>query len=290
MVKNIKKQYLNNSKKKILILSSSALTDGWGGFAEVLNQRLNKKSNYWDVYNASGVGFSSLDNLNTYNMLTDLQFDIILYYNGINDSRLNNCPPEVFKHNYEHIAWNSEVSAILRHKNINISTIPFFLDFSFQKVKQALCKDCFIADNYHDQEDWQEYGSNFKSLKSFQNNTLKIIEAKSNQTTLILVSFATYVPKNYSFESFVNRDLDYNYHSNSREVEIWGKASNVINFMDSLNNTAKSLGNPSKKVVYLDIQKEVVLNKNFADICHYSDLGIMKAAQLISDSLTARFP
>lgn len=285
MVKEIRANYDLSPKKKVLILSSSALTDGWGGFASIFAKELNKNTEDWDVYNASGVGFSSLDNLNTYSMLSDLEFDVLLFYNGINDSRLNNCPPEIYKENYRHIAWNNEIAAILRHPELNRSTIPFFIDFSFQKIKYALCKDCFLSENYHDQEDWQEYGSNYKSLESFQQNIQSLIEMKPLESKLILVSFATYVPANYSFEKFVSKELDYNYHTNSREVEVWGKAHNVVGFMDNLNNILSTSQNPTKETYFIDIRAQVNAPTNFADVCHYSTLGIQQAAQVISDSL-----
>jgi len=288
MVKEIKENYSEGPKKKILILSSSALTDGWGGFATVFDKELNKNGKEWDVYNASGVGFSSLDNLNTYTMLSDLKLDVLLFYNGINDSRLNNCPPEIYKENYQHIAWNNEIATILSHPEINGSTIPFIIDFGFQKLKATFCKDCFISENYHNQEKWQEYGSNFKSLENFEKNIQALIKTKPKESKLFLFSFATYVPDNYSFEKFVNKELDYNYHVNSREVEVWGKAPYVLDFMDSLNIILSAKQNPAKECYFIDIRNQVLQASNFADICHYSAPGIEKVAQVISDSLTVR--
>lgn len=285
MVKKIKEGYSVNEKEKVLILSSSALTTEWGNYASVFSKKLNNSENNWEVYNASGVGFSSLDNLNTYLLLKELHFDYVLFYNGINDSRINNCPPELFNENYNHLSWNNEINTIQKHAEINITVIPFFLDYYGQKIKAQVCPDCFIAENYHEQESWQSYGADFKSLLSFDQNCQKIIEAKSPESKLLFVSFATYIPENYSFTKFANQSLDYNFHKNSREVEVWGSPKNVANFMLNLNNNLATHHQPSSQVYYYDIRDKLTNPVYFADVCHFSEEGIDFTASYVADSV-----
>ena len=285
MVAQIKTQYKHDDSPKILVLSSSALTGEWGDFAKHFEEYLNTKDQNWQVFNAAGVGFSSQDNLNTLKLLADLDFDHIIFYNGINDVRLNNCPPDLFDSNYRHISWSNETYTILKHAEMNIFTLPFFLDYHFQLLKAKYCSSCFIAKNYHDQEAWQAYGNNFKSLKTFSNNTAAIIEAKPKESSLHLVSFATYIPQDYTFEKFANHQLDYNFHENSREVEVWGKPENVSTYMLYANDSLSKLDCPTNTVYYKDIRPYIRNPEYFADVCHFSQPGIAQLAELIADSV-----
>lgn len=259
--------------KKILILSSSALTDGWGYFAKDLEESLNTYGS-WKVFNAAGVGFSSADNLNTFKALNDLEFDYIFFYNGINDVRLNNCPSSIFKKDYSHIRWNNEINCILRHREINYTILPFFLDFSFQKVKQTLFKQLFIPENYHYRLEWLNYGSNYKSIDFFKENLSAIIDAKQSETVFLISPFITYIPENYTFEKFVNKQLDYNYHENSREVEVWGISENVSGYMKTLNNDIIQQYANNKNINLLMFEKTLNKGAYFADVCHFSEDGI----------------
>lgn len=277
MIPDIRVKYAKSDleAKKILILSSSALTDGWGFFAKHLKESLKDFGN-WEVYNAAGVGYSSLDNLNTFKALNDLEFDYIFFYNGINDVRLNNCPPQIFKKDYSHIRWNNEINCILRHKEINYTILPFFIDFSFQKAKQKLFKQRFIPENYHNRIEWLNYGSNFKSIETFKENLTAIIEAKKAETVFLISPFLTYIPENYTFEKFVNKQLDYNYHENSREVEVWGIPKNVSEYMKVLNEGIinEYTVNNHKNINLLMVENALNQGIFFADVCHFSEEGI----------------
>lgn len=285
MVEAIKTNYQNDELPKVLVLSSSALTPEWGNFAKHFEEYLNNKKTTWQVYNAAGVGFSSRDNLNTLKLLEDLHFDQVIFYNGINDVRLNNCPPELFDDQYRHISWSNETYTILKHNEMDIFTLPFFLDYQYQLLKAKYCSDCFIAKNYHEQEAWQDYGDNFQSLASFRKNVEAVIASKSPETILHLVSFATYIPEDYTFEQFAEHQLDYNFHENSREVEVWGYPKNVEAYMLNANQELESLEDPSAEVYFHDIRPELKQANYFADVCHFSAPGINELARLMSDSV-----
>ncbi|MEX0812921.1 MAG: hypothetical protein WD048_11950 [Chitinophagales bacterium] len=272
----ISEEYATSDRQqnKILILSSSALTDEWGGFEKVLEEKLNENAKDWQVFNGSGVGFTSLDNLNTLQLLNDLKFDYLIYYNSINDARLNNCPPDVFESDYTHIRWNNEVASIMRHKEINITVIPFVLDFLAQKLRQKIFDQDFIPDNYKDRPDWQKYGSDFKSLKSFDKNLSKIIKLNPYPAKNIIIDYNYYVPDNYSYEDFINKRLDYRYHDKSREIEVWGYPDNVSNFIDSCNHRALKIAEETANTQFYSVKNRLSSSAFFADICHYSEKGI----------------
>lgn len=285
MVEQITGQYQDDASTKILVLSSSALTPEWGNFAQHFQDYLDPSETNWQVYNAAGVGFSSRDNLNTLKLLERYDFDHVIFYNGINDVRLNNCPPELFDQEYRHISWSNETHTILKHSEMDMFALPFFLDYQYQVLKARYCSTCFIAKNYHDQESWQEYGSNFQSLESFHNNVEAIIAAKSPTTDLHLVSFATYIPQDYTFEKFAAQQLDYNFHENSREVEVWGYPTNVEAFMLESNRAIEELNDPSARVYFHDIRPSLEEANYYADVCHFSAPGITQLATLMADSV-----
>jgi hypothetical protein len=273
--KLISNQYKKSetNRQKILVLSSSALTDEWGYFRETLQRKIDEKKLNYEVFNAAGVGHSSLDNLNVLGLLNKLHFDEIIFYNGINDARFNNCPKEIYKSNYGHIKWNNEINCINRHKEINITTIPFIVDYSFQKIKQLIHNHQFIPENYKDNIEWKGYGSNFKSLTNFEENVKSIIDKKNN-STFHFISFLYYIPPNYTYDKFINKELDYNYHANSREIEVWGKPSNVSAFIDSTNKILLKICSENKNSICYDFEKLSGDSIYFADVCHFSESGI----------------
>jgi hypothetical protein len=284
MVKYIQEEYVNarTDSRKILVLSCSTLHQEWGNFDQLIKEKLNASSlvlgtdstvNY-EVYTASGIGFSSLDNLNCYTLLKPLAFDLVVFYGGINDARFNNCPSAVFKQDYSHLVWNNEVNCVLRHTEMNVSVLPFLFDFVSQKLYQRFCTDKFIPIHYELTSDWWKYGSELKSLSAFDHNILEIKKGcAQNNSKLLLLSYAYSLPNNYSLERFKSRQLDYVFQPNSRETEIWGEPQNVAKFLDSSNTHLAEMN--GQDVYFYDMNSHLKAHRSyFADICHFSEEGL----------------
>lgn len=289
--KKIISRYKNSDegKTKLLILSSSALTDGWGDFRKIIENKLNSKSENYEVFNGAGVGFSLVDNKNTYSILREknIHFDYVIIYNAINDARLNNCPPKIFKKDYSHIKWNNEINCIKRHHEMNITVIPFIFDFLYQKIKQKFSNKRFIPDNYQHQPDWKKHGNVFLSLEILKNALVNIVSHNYGNEKYLIFSYNYYIPSNYTYKKFINKQLDYQFHENSSEVEIWGKPINVSNFIDSANVYYSHIAKKFNNTRFYDVRRTMKNPVYFADVCHFSEKGIQtfsnKVFQIIQD-------
>jgi hypothetical protein len=296
MVRDIKAKYAHTDPHsfKVLILSCSTLHKDWGGFATILEKKQHEYDTTntpgapysYTIFNAAGIGFSSRDNLNCYRLLSDLQFDLVVDYSGINDARFNNCPKEIYREDYGQIPWGNETNCILRHTEMKYTIIPFFLDFTYCLLSQSLFKNHFIPIHYSMRPAWWDFGSDLKSLKAFKYNIESIENlSKEKKEKLLLTPYCYYIPSNYTLKRFKDKQLDYTFQHNSREIEIWGFPKNVSAFLDSANIIVGNIATTSGSQ-YLDIRPEVQNNGNyFADVCHFSPAGLSVFAGSVSQEI-----
>jgi hypothetical protein len=172
-----------DSTQDVLILSCSVLHKDWADIVKEMNACLHppKGFNRIKIYNASGVGHGSRDNMIKYGLLRDKKFDVVIYYDAINDSRLNNCPANVFKDDYSHYRWYDEINNIVRHPEMNYTIIPFFYDWIKSRLKGVFVKDAYIPKHYSLRPEWLVYGSDLKSVASYQANLKQVLdEAEGN--------------------------------------------------------------------------------------------------------------
>ena len=138
---------------------------------------------------------------------------------------------------------------------------------------QDMGNDIFVQSN-------DRKSDNFKSLKCYEANLKSIAaEAESQQTRLVYLTFAWYLPADYSLQKFQAKTLDYTFCDHSRETEIWGLARNVGRFIDSVNHNSRSWLSQYPHAHWTDMQAAIPKEgKSFADVCHFSPVGIHQFA------------
>ena len=99
------------------------------------------------------------------------------------------------------------------------------------------------------------------------------------------MSYAYYIPMNYSLASFKHKNLDYIFQKKSREIEIWGNPKNVSAYLDSSNiimhQIAITMGES-----YFDMNLEIgSTHTYFADICHFSYQGLSKFSTSLAQQI-----
>ena len=97
----------------ILLLGGSVL---WGAGNQ---HRLEHTFDYpLHVYNMAQTGHSSLDSLNKYLWLSrrGYTFDYVIFYHGINETRANNAPPDVFSEDYDHYSFYRLTNTVFQGK------------------------------------------------------------------------------------------------------------------------------------------------------------------------------
>jgi len=282
----IKQAAISNtdSTLDVLILSCSVLHKDWADIVEEMNKclQLPRGFNRIRIYNASGVGHGSRDNMIKYDLLSDKKFDLIIYYDAINDSRLNNCPDYVFKNNYSHYLWYDEINHIISHPEMDFTVIPFFYDWMKIRLKALFVREAYIPQHFSMRPEWLVYGSNLKSVMSYEANVKEIVaKAQVKHAQFLYLTFAYYLPANYTLQKFHDKTLDYSFCDHSRETEIWGLSQNVSRFIDTVNVGSKTWLSPSAHVKRVDLNAKFPKDGSyFADVCHFSPKGIRRFAEL----------
>jgi len=91
------------------------------------------------------------------------------------------------------------------------------------------------------------------------------------------MTFAYYVPKDYSYEKFKSCQLDYTFLEWSAPIEEWGAPTNVTKGIDAHNEVIQELAQEHKEVLFVD---QAILMPHsgvyFRDICHLTPAGFEK--------------
>lgn len=273
----------------VLILSCSVLHTDWGDIISQLrvNTKLSNPYSSLKIYNASGVGHSSYDNWVKYSLLKNKNFDLIVYYDAINDARLNNCPAEVFKTDYSHYEWYLNINSILKHPEINFTVLPYLLERCVVGLRKLVFAKSFIPVHYTLRPEWLDNGNSFKSLSCYKKNLTNILKLSIEKNSrLMFVGFLRYLPVDYSLNDFETRKLNYTFCNRSRETEIWGHPENVVSFIDSANLVANQLSLGFPNSTYVDLRTEMTESgEHFADICHFSKAGLNLFAKLLGKKI-----
>ena len=232
----------------ILILGGSVVA-AYYPIEKLLQEQLQlKTSKPIRIHNVAEPAHTSLDSYYKYKKLLDKSFDLVLFYHGINETRANNCPDSIFKKDYTHYSWYRALRQIDRQKEIRWTILPYTLHYAWIYLQEFIGSPELIhfKDN---RKDWMKYGNSIKTEAAFRENIEKILSiAKRKNEKVILMSFAYYIPDDYSKEKFVNKALDYTRHN--RAIEIWGKPEYVEKGILVHNTVIKSLAELHKEVIF----------------------------------------
>lgn len=252
----------------LLLLGGSVLTEDWGQVPEYLNSKiesvLGKKAN---VVNLAAAAHSSLDSLYKYEWTGGEKFDMVAFYQGINEVRANNVPPEIWQKDYSHYSWYDEVNFYFRHPWLRKTglMLPYFIKHLLVQLDREVINPDGHVPEHSPRPEWLEYGGDIKTSESFRDNLAGIIGiAKARKEPLMVMTFA-YVPP---------RDNGLDADSPSvKFTEIWGDEENVIRGIKAHNEVVRSLARKDD-LIFLDQEKLMGGKKEyFTDICHFSAEG-----------------
>jgi hypothetical protein len=145
---------IDTNEIRVLILGGSAVTNTLCQLEERLNEGLYEKdvNIKFKIFNLSRFAHNTLDSRIKMEYLSGYHFDYIFVYDGINDTRANNCPAEVFKKDYSHIQFYNELQTIRRHPEIKYFSLPFYVDWVWQRLRmktgmqQIISREYFVLD------------------------------------------------------------------------------------------------------------------------------------------------
>jgi len=269
----------------VLLLGGSVLDPHWGSIEQQLLEQLFLAGHRnVRVSNVGTPAHTTRDSLHKYRALSRHQFELVMLYHGINETRANNAPPEVFREDYSHYAWYEALNALAPyHGNASLS-LPYTFRYLGVRARHALRPDRYIVEHVP-REEWTRYGGDVRSAAAFEANLRAIIdEAAARGERLVLSTFAYYVPEDYSQERFDRRELDYVLHQTP--LEIWGRPESVVAGIDAHNEVVRRLARDNDGVWFVDQATRMQgTPENFNDAAHLTTAGSRRFVEHILEVL-----
>ncbi len=283
------KRGINRSPKdayKVLLLGGSVMNNDFGNIQIAMGKMLSEATGkYVEIFNLAERAHTSLDSYYKYSQLININFDLVVLYHGINELRANNCPPDIFQTDYSHYDWYNELNLLTGCSSLEYSAIPAVSRLFYNRFNNFINGREFIEMNQPRQE-WLQYGSDIKTAESFSDNLESIIDlAEQKDEQILMMSFASFVPDNYSLESFAEKSLEYS--SNQYPIEIWGQFENIIKGLGVHNQVLSNISKNHNQVLFVD-QNQLIPKDgiHFNDICHLTNDGCFKFTENIYQEIT----
>ncbi len=270
----------NNDTYDILILGGSAMSLEFGGqINKTLDSLLHLSNPKVKIYNAATPAHTSLDNLYKYKMLADKHFDLVIFYEAINENRFNNIPPKDFSDDYQHILWYYDMALMNRHPEVNWTVLPFIAHKSINLLIDKLKGKKFL--NFQEiNPDYIQYGSDIKTAKAYRQNVEGIIkEAQAKKEKILLMTYALYVPQSVIGNGGYTDYRDFATCKYPSPLWLWGDPINVRQGVQVHNDVIRQLAAQYHTFLF-DMDQQMPRQKDYyCDLCHLSDNGSRIFAQ-----------
>lgn len=280
-VAQIKDAYQANKEveKHVLLLGGSVISSGWSKMENRLDTLLPQllgSSTTVKTYNAAIAGHSSRDNLLKYQLLTSIPFDLVIYYEAINENRANNIPYEFFKNDYSHIAWYEEIELLRAHPEINFSVVPFVFHKAYQSFLNTVTQQPRLEIGKVTPE-YVIYGDSIQTAKPYRDNIEGIIAlSKEKNERLLLMNYASFFPENITL---TGEESDMRHFAGCQfacPISIWGVDRHVKKGIEVHNQLLREVAE-KHQVPYFPFQ--LPANSDyFCDVCHVSEKGAVQFA------------
>ena len=256
----------------ILVLGGSVVRYD-AGIVSRLRKRLRQSTRHKvRIFNAANIGRSSLDSWLKYKQLIDKQFDLVVFYHAINETRLNNCTRATFKSDYSHSCWYKRLKRLQWHEQF----MPFALPYTLEYAAIGL----LYAPMFTERLDSQ--GVDVKTAASFRSNLSSIVDLASRKDELVLVmSFAYHIPNGPNRDEVINE-------RGGMTVATWGSPEGVTKAIKSHNQIIREIANGAANVVYVDQESQVPKDyDHFVDPCHLAEKGCELFVQNMTPTIVA---
>ncbi len=258
----------------VLLLGGSVLEARCGTIEKhlkaMLAERIGPRVRTW---NLSRRAHTSRDSLFKYRELPGKPFDVVLLYHGINETRMNSCPPGMFRADYTHSYWYKQIDRLQAYgRGIHFAVFPYTVEYTVIRIL-GRSRFGFYVPHHDPKERWVEFGADIKTADSLRGNYREILDlARRKDEPVLLMTFANYIPADYTTERFWNRSLDYG--ARMSPVETWGAPAHVAAGMAAHNEVVRELAKTREAGLFVDQEKLIAKSgKYFNDCCHLTDLG-----------------
>jgi hypothetical protein len=264
---------------RVLLLGGSVISDEFGTvgpkFREALSAHLGRKVR---VYNLAYPARTSRDSVIKYRALEGKHFDLVVFYHGINDTHMNCCPPAMYRDDYTHCRWYSEIDIYQRLGSPRWIVSPFTLCLAAGTAADALPVRSSIG-RLNPDDDWMKYGADVKTGKAFHDNLAEIVErARTRQEPVLAMTFAYHLPQSADGTHTAASSEDY--ASGTSFVQVWGLAENVARGIDVHNDIVQEMVRQNPGMLFVDQRALMPRDReHFHDCCHLTEKGCSVFAQ-----------
>lgn len=239
------------------------------------------------VYNLAQTGHSTLDSLNKFQWLLQqgYQFDYVLVCHGINDTRANNAPPDVFQPNYDHYSFYQITNTIFHHERPLLRTLLHSMAFfRVHQLWATLRQTEAFGRRYlhvaYPRQDWLQYGGDLRSVRAFESNLMTISRLARDHGATLLV---TYFPYNPALDYWTEGRPGYSDADMIRMTEQWGLPQHVRDGIIAHNQVIE---NHRADFTYIDATKSLMsTDKNFVDPCHFTEPALMQFIEILQTAI-----
>ena len=275
---------------EILMLGESVLHPAWGEIEAALNERLSLEGlRSVRIFNLAVPAHTSRDSWLKYAALGGARFDLVMLYDGANETRTNNAPPDLFRADYSHYAWYATANTLAPSHGAAIFALPYTLRYTNARLRQIWRPDRYVPVN-EPRAEWVEYGREPRSAEAFERNVTAVLDvAVERRDPVMLMTVACWIPPNYTREAFAAKRLDYLLHR--MPIEIWGRREYVVNAVNAHNQIVRRLATTRHDVLFVD-QAALMEGsaRNFDDPFHFTIAGSAAFAGHVVDALRSRLP
>ena len=265
----------------ILFLGGSVLHKDWTPIEQILHEQLaaNGHRNV-RIFNLAMPAHTSRDSRLKYAALGDARFELVVFYHGVNETRANNAPPHLFREDYAHYSWYKIVNTLAAYHGTASFALPYTLQYLAISLQYVATKNRYVP-THRPRQSWISYGQDSRSAVSFKHNLGAVLDlAAQRDDRVLMMTFATYVPDNYSFEAFKAKRLDYGLHLTP--IELWGAREHVMKTIAVQNEMMRSLAAQHEDVLFVD-QASLITGstRHFNDLCHLTVAGASKFVEYL---------
>ncbi|MCF2492393.1 hypothetical protein [Dyadobacter chenhuakuii] len=276
--------------RNILILGGSVVNTHWSRLEmrlDTLFQKAYPAIKKFNFFNVAMPGHNSRDNLVKYRLLKNQPYDLVIFYEAINENRANNISTEMFYPDYSHIKWYDEINLLLKHPEMNVTVIPYSIHLLIKTLIDKLKHRNYISNDQVDPA-YAGYGEDIKTAASYYNNLNDIARlANKKHDPLLLVKYATFFPPGITL---TGEEADKKYFTPCymvSPVTTWGKPANVAKGV-RMHNAMLEKVHQEQKTGFFNMAavmpEDSVL---FCDVCHLSEPGAQRFARELSKHIVS---
>jgi lysophospholipase L1-like esterase len=258
----------------VLLLGGSVLEQTAPRLEQQLRGELGSRLR---LYNLARAAHTSRDSFLKYQHLGSRHFDLVIFYHGINDARMNRCPDDAFREDYTHVSFYRGFQERLAAGRMQLT------DFVHNDFAEAKPKET-------DDQLSKRYSARIKTAVAFRHNLEPIVQtAEDRHCPIVLMTFAYHIPPNYTDEAFRARRLDYGASALAAEVSLWGTPEGVKRAIDAHNQVIRDVASRHKNVIFVDQKATMPADgRHFIDPCHLTNEGTALFVRHVMEALRAR--